>query len=145
MRLVTIARYASGVHGTFGRLTADPSETNPDGLTLFSGELPWRNNLPNVSCIPSGFYDVVWALSPAHGWCYHVIKVPERTDVEIHKANFCGDVSRGFRSDLKGCITLGTAVGPMNGQTAVLSSWQAFRLFYADLKQEDFRLQIGPS
>lgn len=136
MRTATITRTESGDAGTFGHLVTDT------GLCLRSGELPWRDNEPGVSCIPSGTYECVWALSPTKGLVYHVIRVPGRLDIEIHPANFCGDRVLGMRCDLQGCIALGTSVGPMNGQRALLCSRQAFVQFYRDMDSNTFDLTI---
>lgn len=136
MRQVTLIRTETSDLGTFGHLVTD------SGLCLRSGELPWRYNEPGHSCIPASTYDVVWAESPTKGWVYHVIKVPGRFDIEIHPANFCGDRVLGLRSEIEGCIALGTSVGPMNGQRALLCSRQAFVEFYRDLDQAQFRLMI---
>ena len=52
-----IERYESGDMGTFGALFAE-------GFTCYTGELPWRDNKPEISCIPVGLYKVIWAMSP---------------------------------------------------------------------------------
>ncbi len=136
MRKVTLTRTETSDEGTFGHIFTDT------GVSLRSGELPWRNNEPGRSCIPLGTYQVVWAQSPTKGWCYHVIKVPGRLDIEIHPANFCGDRTLGFRCELYGCICLGTSIGPMNGQKAIICSQQGFVRFYADLDGDSFDLEI---
>jgi Family of unknown function (DUF5675) len=136
MRTCTLTRTETGNDGTFGHLVTD------EGLFLRSGELPWRNNEPGRSCIPIGKYEVYYALSPTKGWCYHVTKVPDRLDIEIHPANFCGDRILGMKCQLEGCICLGTSVGPMNGQKAILCSHQAFTELYGDLRREPFELTI---
>jgi hypothetical protein len=136
LRQVTLTRTETGDSGTFGHFVTD------SGLCLRSGELPWRDNEPGHSSIPFGTYAVVWAQSPTKGWCYHVIKVEGRLDIEIHPANFCGDRILGRRCELQGCITLGTSVGPMNGQKAVLCSKQAFLEFIRDLGGAPFELEI---
>jgi hypothetical protein len=137
MRRCTLTRTETSDEGTFGHIMTDT------GLCLRSGELPWRDNEPGRSCIPTGIYDVVLALSPTKGWCYHVIKVPDRLDIEIHPANFMGDRVLGLRCDLEGCIALGTAVGSMNGQRALLCSRQAFARLDSDLDGESFQLRIS--
>jgi Family of unknown function (DUF5675) len=136
MRSVTLTRTETGDDGTFGHIMTD------SGLCLRSGELPWRDNEPGHSSIPIGTYEVVWALSPTRGWCYHVIKVADRIDIEIHPANFCGDRTLSLKSDLEGCICLGMFVGPMNGQKAILESRKAFLLFENDLDEQPFELTI---
>lgn len=136
MRTVTLTRTETGDDGTFGHLVTD------SGVCLRSGELPWRKNETGRSSIPAGTYECVWALSPSKGWLYYVTKVPRRSDIEIHPANFCGDRALGFRCELDGCIALGTLVGPMNGQKAILYSHQAFLQFNRDLKKSPFELTI---
>jgi hypothetical protein len=135
-RQVLITRTETGDEGTFGNILTDR------GLRLRCGELPWRANEPGRSCIPTGTYLCVWALSPTKGWVYHVIRGPGRLDIEIHPANFMGDRILGMRCELEGCIALGTGVGPMNGQRAILNSRKAFSMFYEDMKEEPFQLTI---
>jgi len=60
-------------------------------------ELPWRNNLPRVSCIPEGKYLLVKRYSARHGWHILVKNVPGRSFILFHPAN---DALR----DLKGCL-----------------------------------------
>jgi hypothetical protein len=68
--------------------------------------------------------------------------------IEIHSANFMGDISLGKTSQLLGCIALGKNTGklaPISGgptQTAVLQSKVAIAEFEANLKAEDFTLTI---
>lgn len=136
MRLVTIVRLETTDEGTFGKLTTD------SGFECVTGELPWRDNKPNVSCIPAGRYTCSWRNSPKHGMCYHVDGVPGRTDVEIHAANLMGDESQGWIAELKGCIAPGIRLGAINDQKAVLGSRPALKAFEDDLDQEPFELTI---
>jgi len=64
-------------------------------------ELPWKNNLRRVSCIPVGTYTVVKRNSPKHGPHFHIINVPERDLILMHSAN--------FSKQLLGCIAPGKA------------------------------------
>src|ERR1700752_56692 len=111
-------RAESTDEGTFGTIILQ------DGWTCFTGELPWRDNKSNISCVPPGSYAVMPFTSSTHGKCLKLENVPNRTDVEIHAGNWCGDVSMGYDSDLLGCIIVGTNVGPLgpDGQKAVLNS-----------------------
>lgn len=113
-----------------------------DGTSFFSLELPWRNNNHGSSCIPAGVYICHWITSPKHGECYQVMNVPDRDMIEIHSANFAGDVKKGFISQLLGCITLGTSIGILNGQLAVLNSRVAIAAFEAKQNKQDFQLTI---
>lgn len=117
---VTITRETSGDEGTFGTLEME-------GFKCKTGELPWRDNKPQVSCVPPGTYSALWQDSPKHGMCYHLVGVPDRSFVEIHSANFVGDKLKGYACEMLGCITLGKDVQPLstpdNGkQLAIISS-----------------------
>lgn len=135
--LVKIIRHDSSDQGTFGRIYAN-------GLTLFSGELPDRGNAPSVSCIPPGTYKVIWSWSPRfQRLMYEVLNVPARTGIRKHSANFMGDASIGFLSQLNGCIALGEKLGWMDGQKALLVSAPAVRRFEQHLQQWPFTLEIS--
>ena len=63
-------------------------------------ELPWRNNMRNVSCVPTGTYRIVYEYSPRfkrHLW--ELKDVPGRSECKIHTANFV--------FQLNGCIAPG--------------------------------------
>lgn len=141
-RLVTlkIIPELSGDQGTFSEVSVD------SGLKLFAGELPWRDNLPNKSRIQGGSFTCRRLNSPKHGPCYYVLDVPGRMDIEIHKGNFCGDIAKGFKSDVQGCIILGESIGDFDiknvRQRGVASSTNALRRFEADLAGADFTLKV---
>ena len=137
MRKVTIGRTESDANGTFGKLSTD------SGFECYTGELPWKDNAPDISCIPAGVYEAEIIASPKHGNCYQVQSVPNRTMVEIHAGNFCGDTSQGLKSDVLGCIILGRAIGEIGNQKALLSSRDALQAFMADLNGEAFQLSVG--
>jgi len=136
MKTATIHRLESDDQGTFGELRTD------SGLVLCSGELPWRDNAPDRSCIPIGTYTCLWGASVKHGECYHVIDVPGRTAIEIHAANFVGDKSMGFRCDMLGCITLGLSVGTLFCQKSIVSSRIAMMEFEGEMNREPFELKV---
>ena len=136
MRTVTLVRTSAGDEGTFGMLMVD------GGLTLHTLELPWRENLSGKSCVPPGTYVARWLESPKHGMCYHLVDVPGRSQVEIHSANWAGDVDKGFKCQLLGCIALGESVGVLEGQQAVLSSKDAVDAFNKEMAGDTFSLVI---
>jgi Family of unknown function (DUF5675) len=76
------------------------------GLQLFSGELPWLNNMRKISCVPVGEYEIRIVQSPKFGRVYQLQEVPKRSHVLIHPANFMGD-SVTWDTQLQGCIALG--------------------------------------
>lgn len=73
-------------------------------------ELPWKDNAKEISCIPEGTYDVVAHVSPKFGNCLKVLKVPKRSDILIHPANFF--------FQLKGCIAVGKKFIDLNNDGA---------------------------
>ncbi len=77
-------------------------------LMMYSIELPWKDNLTQVSCIPEGRYELVkrWSLRSLDRHL-QVMNVLQRTSILIHPAN-------DAMHELKGCIapvSLLTGVG----------------------------------
>lgn len=137
MRQVKIIRLESDDSGTFGILTTD------DGFSCWTLERPWRDNLTGKSCIPAGTYKVNKRDSPKHGRCYHVDGVKDRTDIEIHAANWAGDESKGLKCQLLGCIAPGRAIGELVKQKAILSSRDALEGFETEMEGADFELTLS--
>lgn len=143
MRTVVILRNDKGDAGTFGTMTLD------NGRKFYCGELPDRGNQRGVSCIPSGAYEAHWMLSPTHGWCYHVLGVTGRSEIEIHSANWMGDKSKinpatdlPYKCELMGCIAPGKKLGVLEQQRAVIESKAAIEEFHSDMNRETFQLII---
>lgn len=135
---VALNRTPSTDQGTIGRIVIDEL-----GLSWPTIELPWRDNKPNISCIPGGEYECRLVYSPRFKRnLYTVLGVPGRSCIRIHAANHAGDVSKGYISHLHGCIAPGMRVGTLGGQLAVLSSRTALRLFMDALKGEPFTLTV---
>lgn len=74
-----------------------------DTKTLFTCrtlELAWRNNLPQVSCVPAGKYRMVYEHSEKFNRKLWELKdVPGRDEIKFHVANFA--------DQLLGCIAVG--------------------------------------
>lgn len=134
-RTVTLARLARSDQGTEGILLAG----NFNCKTL---ELPWRENARQVSCIPSGEYDVEVRLSNKYGRVYWVRRVPDRTYILIHSGNYAGDVSKNYKSHVMGCILLGKHHGYLAGQRAVLNSRLTIRNFMREMDYQKFQLNV---
>lgn len=89
-------------------------------LDLCTLELPWKDNLPGVSCIPPGTYPVVLAWSNRFARIMpRLIGVPGRDGILIHSGN--------TKADTEGCILLGTA----QTLTGVSYSRMAFSKFFS--------------
>lgn len=131
-----IYRVSTSDQGTFGRLILP-------GLTLFTGELPDRDNAPGLSCIPPGTRPCQLTYSPRFGKnLYLVGPVPGRSGIRKHAANFMGDVTKGLKAQLNGCIALGERLGWIGGQKAVLLSQPAMRRFHNFMGGRPFLLEV---
>lgn len=137
MITVRLVRQQTSDQGTFGRITVG-------GETWFTGELPWRDNRSDVSCIPVGMYQARQTFSPRFRTnLYELFGVPKRFACRIHSANLMGDVTKGYRSQLNGCIALGQKLGWMDGQRAVLISRPAVYDFTKALDGAPFLLEVS--
>lgn len=140
MKKAVIERLESSDEGTFGILQIEDDEYVN---YFYAGELPWRDNKSNVSCIPKGKYLAVWTRSPRFGRCmYLVAEVKDRAGIRLHAANFMGDDTKGFRKQLHGCIALGEKLGWIGGQKAILVSRPAMGRFERIVGGEPFELEI---
>src|SRR6185436_19012143 len=138
MEKATLTRGPSTDAGTFGVFRFGP-------LALHSLELPWRDNVRSLSCIPPGEYVVRWVWAPAWRggrWVYYVTGTEPRSGILIHSANYAGDKLKGLRTHLEGCIALGEARGVLDGQPAVLLSAPAVRRFEEYAAGRPFLLEI---
>lgn len=133
--VVTLSRMETSNEGTFGKL-------RHGDLRLYTGEPPWKNNQPNVSCIPPGEYICTPHKSPTFGPCFKLMGVPGRTNILIHPGNWVGDVDAGYISDSKGCICPGTGRKMLKGQDTVGSSKAALEELMDIFPQQEFTLKI---
>ena len=77
-------------------------------LSLQTIELPWKDNKPNISCIPKGVYNYVKWYSPTFKTTViRILNVPDRTNILIHPANFV--------RELRGCIAPGLGIKDIDG------------------------------
>lgn len=117
------------------------------GEYTFTMELPWRDNRPQLSCIPKGTYTCVIVRSPKFGKVYEVKNVPNRSHVLIHSANFAGNSDLGYNTQLHGCIAPATRLGTMRNskgdmQLAGLVSRAALTQFMRWADDKPFTLRI---
>lgn len=100
-------------------------------------ELSWKNNKPNVSSIPKGKYEVKYTWSPRfQKFTYEVQKVPGRSGIRIHVANYF--------SQLNGCIALGNKTADINkdGEEDVINSTITIRALEDFFGRQPFTLEI---
>lgn len=137
MKRIVIKRILSSDSGTLGRLSVDGVHFC---RTL---ELPWKDNIPNISCVPTGTYSVVWGhMNKANKDRYLVQNVPERSAIFIHSGNYAGDVSKGYETHVQGCILLGQDFDLIGDQFGVTSSRATTSAFEQFLQQQPFSLTI---
>lgn len=107
-------------------------------LVCYSIELPWLDNIRNISCIPEGTYSLSKRYSKRFGWHILVEDVPQRSGILFHPAN-------DARKELRGCIA---PVSKLTGIGKGINSRVAFEKLrvrvYALLDQgQQMYLQIG--
>lgn len=95
---ITLKRGVSTPTGTYGSLIDEDQQH-----ICFTLEKPWLDNAPQSSSIPTGKYECVAFNSPTKGAVYLLKNVPNRSMIEIHKAN--------VYTELLGCIAVGTEFG----------------------------------
>lgn len=93
---VKLKRIAHNKHGTFGVLIG------PDGPLCFTLEDPWKNNQKNISCIPSGEYEVGSHNGVKYKDVWQIKDVPGRTYILIHNGN--------NQDHTQGCVLVGQSV-----------------------------------
>lgn len=92
--VLTIERKLSSDKCTMGYLIANGE------VLCYTLELPWADNLNNISCIPVGTYSGILRYDKTDGWRIQLENVPNRTGVQIHMGN--------YTSQIKGCVLVGT-------------------------------------
>lgn len=79
-------------------LNCTPGEFSFEGVSICKSlELPWNDNIHDVSCIPVGTYKILRTFSPhLRKHTFQLVGVPGRLGIRIHSAN--------LTSEIKGCI-----------------------------------------
>jgi len=133
--LFELKRISSNDEGTLGILYTV-------NFSLSVIELPWKDNLADFSCIPSGTYHVVPYNSPTFGDVYLILGVLDRENILFHKMNWAGDIRKGFKSDSEGCIGVGLYHDKLQGQIAVIKSEIAMKRMKTFVGKQEFDLRI---
>jgi len=126
------------------RLTDNGTQTL-GRLQLFSGldviyegatlELPFKANMTNISCIPTGIYNVTPRESEKHALHYIIKDVLGRKLILIHTAN--------YYTQLRGCIAIGSDFYDINkdGEFDITNSRRSLKGLIA-AAPEGFELTI---
>lgn len=73
---------------------------------------------------------------------YLVDGVRARAGIRFHAANLAGDVNKGYKAQLNGCLALGERLGHIEGQKALLLSAPAMRRMERYFAGRPFTLEI---
>lgn len=129
MKRVILTRHYQTQEATYGQLVVHAGvQIVFECLCL---ELPWKNNEPLVSCVPSGEYDMFLEYSPAFKIDLWELKdIPGRSECKIHTANYV--------RQLNGCIAPGRTFTHIDkdGIFDVTQSDLTRRAFHAALSGE---------
>lgn len=128
-------RFQSDMFQTLGTLTFwDKTIMEYKCSTL---ELGWKNNEKMISCIQEGTYKAVKRYSEKFGWHWHLVDVPDRSLILIHKGNYYTDVN--------GCILVGQRHEDLNkdGLSDVIGSTKTMQEINELLgNQNEFQIRV---
>lgn len=106
----------------------------PDGPFIFTLELPWRENEPQVSCFPRGSWECTRVISPRWGETFD-IAVPGRKLLRVHWGS--------TEDDTLGCLITATTFDPTKGINGAVDSRKAFNEFMRTMRGVDrFTLHV---
>lgn len=98
-------------------------------------EPPWRDNQPDVSCIPADDYFCARIISPHFGETFEITGVPNRAHILLHKLNEVNET--------KGCVGIGEEFGGTYEAPLIVGSARGFGEFLRLLEgRQSFLLRI---
>jgi len=127
---IILSRFFQSYAVTFGMLHIVGVTHKP----IFTLENPWKDNKPNVSCIPLGTYDCVAYNGMKYADVYKVLDVPGRESILFHRGN--------YEHDTRGCILPGLGCDPALHDPMVTKSKPAMNYMRELIKKQPFTLEI---
>ena len=100
---IILNRFRSTSEGTFGVLTVA-------GEKFYSVEKPWENNIPEISCVPSGEYSLIPHDSNKYGMVLCLVNKEKKVThfkESDSKRYACLIHVANYERDVIGCIGLG--------------------------------------
>lgn len=96
----------------------------------YTMELPYRENIDDISSIPKGKYKAFVRTDKKLGWRIELVNVPNREHIQIHLGN--------YTSDITGCTLIGKTIKTDNctvgqGKDAITEVEKLFKNFKSDL------------
>ncbi len=141
MKKIIIPRIWEDKHSTYGAICYK----RPFAVTI---EPLWRDNKPDISCIPPGKYYCRRRYYNAGKYpTFQIMDVRGRDLVLFHKGNKTGRPARKIKSDTQGCVVIGESYDrlwtPQGFLWGILSSKHGFNEFMQILKGDvEFDLEI---
>ena len=128
--MIELIRFGSFKDRTIGRLAYD-------GEVFYTVEKPWVDNQQNISCIPTGTYQLGLVNSPKFGPATWEIKdVPNRSHILIHAGNTANDVI--------GCVAVGMGVfGQLQGVSNSRKAIENLYLMMSNKITEEITIKEG--
>ena len=121
MKFLELNRMETGPQGTLGVLLLNKK------ILCCTLEPPWRDNLRDKSCIPTGQYLCRRYDSQKYKVpCLGLADVPGRDYISIHYGNRV--------TDTDGCILVGTYCGEIGGRRAVMRSRPALKALMFEIR-----------
>ena len=136
-RTIKIIRVETDDMGTIGVLATQK-------FCAYTLELPWRDNLPFKSCIPSGTYlaSVDPTVIIGKRKVIRLQDVKNRWDILLHVGNYAGDKELLYKSDVSGCICVGNGKDD-NGQKMITESRDAMDELLALIGDDTVKIEIS--
>lgn len=133
MKHLVLVRYKDTGKETVGVLRL--YDGNHEVTKFSTVELPWRENRRNISCIPTGTYNVLPRHTIDRGHHFILEGIRNRSGVLIHAGN--------FYTEIRGCILVGLNHADINkdGELDVVESKKAM-LHLIRLVTEPIKLTI---
>ena len=128
--MIELIRFGLFDDRTIGRLTFR-------GETFWTVERPWLDNARNISCIPTGRYDLIRVNSPTFGPnTWEIANVPNRTHILIHAGNTAANV--------EGCVALAAGLFPdLSGVASSKVGLRNFHTMTSGLETEEIIIRNG--
>ncbi len=124
---LTLQRFLQDDDGTFGILTIGE-------LQLYTVEREWRDNEPNISCVPADDYEMVpHSGKYADTWALVGETVSHYPETSAARSTCVFHVGNRWM-DVRGCVAIGTWFGVIKGIRAVVHSRDAMAVFRQALR-----------
>ena len=129
-------------HLILNRTTLQSDPTGTLGELILNGKIicqtlerPWKDNTPEISCIPTGEYLCKRTNSPKFGETFEITNVPNRTHILMHSGNYV--------TDSIGCVLLGMISDRSSSYKIFKSKIARDKLMEIMKDEQSFKLTIG--